>query len=164
MRSTDAKGHATSQNIKIEPLLAHAVKVIVNNESLPYRSPADFARDAMAHRVQQLMEKDPAFGMEAWSLWAEWKLAVQGQKWAEKIQRDQETIKWYHQQFDNEQATTEEMMGLLTTAEQAQQLMPGHRAEQLGDIIRGARERLAYRLGLEANNKSSDEMEAKGTR
>lgn len=155
MRSTDAKGHATSQNIKIEPLLGHAIKVLIHEENLPYRSIADFARDAMCHRAHELMEKSPAFGMQAWRLWAEEKLAIEAFQWEEKITRDTEVVDRYREKFANPNATTEELMGLIRAAEQRKELMPEPRAGKLEAVIQGATARLHLQLAEEGNTQET---------
>lgn len=66
MWSRDSKGFGDVTQIKTPPSLKAMVMQLVGDEDLPYRTFADFARDAMVHRMRWLLEQQNTMNEPLW--------------------------------------------------------------------------------------------------
>lgn len=55
--STDSRGHSTKKSVAFPPETASLIEMVVNDPLTPYRSVYDFARDAIVHRLRQLLDQ-----------------------------------------------------------------------------------------------------------
>jgi hypothetical protein len=66
MWSLDTNGHGDVSQLKTPPNLKAMVMQMVGDEDLPYRTFADFARDAIVHRIRWLLDQQNTLNEPLW--------------------------------------------------------------------------------------------------